>query len=136
MAFKERLKERFLDNVEKLIPDIRQDIKFCEVGTPLTNMFYNDATDGNIFGTEKSASQSYPFSFPMTTEIKNLYMCGANTLAHGISGALFSGMAVSRISLKRSLDDLLSFKNEEIAVYQCEDIESWPERYRKTITER
>ncbi len=136
LEFKDRLKERFLDNIEKLIPDIRQDLKFCEVGTPLTSAFYNDATNGNMFGTEKSPSQTVPFAFPMSTEIKNLYMCGASTLGHGIAGALFSGMAVSRISLKCSLDDLLKFKNEEITVYQCEDIESWPEQYRKTINER
>lgn len=136
VEFKERLKERFLDNIEKLIPDIRQDIKFCELGTPLTSEFYNDATEGNMFGTEKSAFQSYPFSFPMTTEIRNLYMCGASTLGHGIAGALFSGIAVSRISLKCSVNDLLRFKDKEITVYQSEDINTWPSRYHGTIAEK
>ena len=63
-------------------------------------------------------------------------MCGASTLGHGIAGALFSGIAASRISLKCSLNDLLRFKDKEITVYQSEDINTWPSRYRQTIMER
>jgi len=136
LAFKERLKERFLDNIEKLIPDIRQHIKFCEMGTPLTSAFYGNATNGNVFGTEKSILQSGPFAFQLTTEIKNLYMCGASTVGHGVIGALASGLSVSRISLKCGLSDLLKFKDKEITVYQSEDISSWPSRYHQTINEK
>lgn len=136
LAFKERLKNRFLDNIENLIPDIRQHIKFCEMGTPLTNAFYGNSTNGNIFGTEKSILQTGPFAFPLKTEIRNLYMCGASTLGHGVIGALASGLSVSRISLDCKMSDLLRYKDKEITVYQSEDIETWPNRFHKTIREK
>lgn len=132
-AYKQKLMSNYLDLVEELIPDIRQNLKFCEMGTPLTNMFYVNATQGSIYGTEKSISQTGPFSFLPTTEIKNLYLCGQNTLAHGLLGSMLSALVVSRISLKRGNNQLLSFYDKEISVFQAEDIDSWPERYHKRI---
>jgi len=131
-VFKEVLKNKYLGSIEKLIPNIRQSLKFCEMGTPLTTMDYLNCTDGSIFGTEKNMLQTGPFMFLPKTEINNLYLCGASTL-HGIFGATISGLLTSSISLKRSIRELLSHRNKEITVYQSEDIASWPERYHSRI---
>lgn len=132
IEFKEMLKERYLDNIEKLIPDIRGSIKLCEMGTPLTNMSYINCTEGSIFGTEKNIFQTGMFILPPKTEIKNLYICGGSTL-HGIFGASISALFTSKISLKLTTKELLGYKDKEITVYQSEDMASWPEKHHEAI---
>jgi phytoene desaturase len=132
IEFKEKLKNRCLDNLEEYIPGIRDTIRFCEMGTPLTNAHYLNGTDGSIFGTEKNRFQTGPFMIQPKTEIKNLYVCGASTL-HGIFGALTSALFTSKISLKCTTRELLNFKDKEIDIYQSEDINSWPEKYHSQI---
>ena len=45
------------------MPGIRGHIVRQELGTPLTNEFYVNATRGNVYGTEKSFRQTGPFAF-------------------------------------------------------------------------
>src|SRR5690606_22715303 len=55
--FKNRIIEKFLNTVEKLIPPVRQHIVQAELGTPKTNQFYINSTRGNVYGTEKTLRQ-------------------------------------------------------------------------------
>jgi uncharacterized FAD-dependent dehydrogenase len=49
---------------------------------------------------------------PLETEIAGLYHCGQSTAAHGVLGALFTGvMAASKIS-GESVKKILSFSDE------------------------
>ncbi len=132
LQYKEKLLNRYLNNIETFIPGIRESIKYSQMGTPLTNLFYINGTDGSMFGTEKNLFQTGPFMVQPKTEIKNLYICGASTL-HGIFGALTSALFTSKISLKCSTRELLSFKDKEIDIYDSEDIDSWPEQYHEQI---
>ena len=44
--FKERLTEKMINGLERVLPGIRNNIVQKELGTPLTNMFYIDSTNG------------------------------------------------------------------------------------------
>lgn len=126
--FKEKIIRKLMNNVEKIIPGAKQNVVQAELGTPMTNEFYINSTKGNVYGTEKTLNQVGPFSFKNKTEIQNLFMCGASTLSHGVSGATHSGVSTAAIILECNKDDLLvADSNQKIRLYDAEDQETWPD---------
>lgn len=128
LAFKEKVKNKLLNNVEELIPGAKDCIEIAELGTPLTNEYYINCTDGNVYGTEKTLRNVGPLSFKNKSEIKNLYLAGASTLSHGVSGATSSGINAAANILNVHASEVLSTKNDQILrVYDAEDSSTWPE---------
>jgi all-trans-retinol 13,14-reductase len=126
--FKEKVIAKFMNNIEKIIPNAKQHIIQAELGTPKTNEFYVNSTNGNVYGTEKTLNQVGPFSYKNKSEIKNLYLCGASTLSHGVGGATHSGVSTAAIILNCEKDDLLlNDPNQKIRIYDAENPSSWPE---------
>jgi phytoene dehydrogenase-like protein len=124
---KERICEKFLNSMEKLLPGIRQAIVQMELGTPKTNEYYIHSTNGNVYGTEKDFWQTGPFSFRSQSEIKNLFLCGASVLSHGVGGATNSGVQTAARILRRPLKDLLRpMEGQKVRVYDAEDSTHWP----------
>ena len=108
-AFKQHLTDRMLETLEFVIPNLRDHLKLCELGTPLTNDFYVAAHRGNLYGQAKLLSQIGPGAPRIRTEITGLFHCGQSTAAHGVLGALATGViAASKVS-GREIDDLLTF---------------------------
>ncbi len=126
--FKEKVINKLLNNVEKVIPNAKNHIVQAELGTPKTNQFYINSTNGNVYGTEKTLNQVGPFSFKNKTEIENLHLCGACTLSHGVTGATYSGIAAAASILKCTSDDLMvADENQNIRIYDAEDASTWPD---------
>ena len=98
------------------------------MGTPKTNEFYINSTEGNVYGTEKTLSQVGPFSYKNRTEIQNLYLCGASTLSHGVGGATHSGVSAAAAILNCNKEDLLKDdQTQHLRVYEAENSSSWPD---------
>ncbi|MEC8979465.1 MAG: NAD(P)/FAD-dependent oxidoreductase [Candidatus Thermoplasmatota archaeon] len=109
---KQHLTDRMLETVAGVVPGLRDHLVICELGTPLTNVHYVNSYRGNLYATAKSKKQIGIGALPVKTEIGGLYHCGQSTAAHGVLGALFTGvMAANRISEKR-VNDLLAFSDE------------------------
>ena len=83
--------ETLLDRVEKIIPGLRQSIKYMEVGTPITNWRYSRNPAGAIYGTDQSVENTYSNRLDAQTPIPNLFLAGAWTFGGGMSAALLSG---------------------------------------------
>jgi all-trans-retinol 13,14-reductase len=128
LAFKERIIEKFLNTVEKIIPTAKNHIVQAELGTPKTNQFYINSTNGNVYGTEKTLSQVGPFAFKSKTEIANLYLCGASTLSHGVTGATYSGLeTAAKILNCKSTDLIHEDDSQSITIFDAENPDSWSE---------
>lgn len=126
LAFKERIIQKFLNTVEKVIPTAKEHIVQVELGTPKTNNFYINSTRGNAYGTEKTLRQVGPFAYKNKTEIENLYLCGASTLSHGVTGASYSGIETASKILNCSSDDLLiNDETQKITIFDAEDESTW-----------
>jgi len=140
LAFKEKVKNKLLNNVEELIPGAKDCIEIAELGTPLTNQFYINSTDGNVYGTEKTLRNVGPLAFKNKSEIKNLYLAGASTLSHGVSGATSSGINAAANILNVHSSEVLSTKEDQVLrIYDAEDSSTWPEwvhTKRKTKAKR
>jgi phytoene dehydrogenase-like protein len=124
--FKKKIIEKFLNNMEEFIPNLRNHIVQVELGTPKTNQFYINSTNGNVYGTHKTLNQVGPFSYKNKTEIENLFLCGASTLSHGVTGATYSGLATAAQILNCTSDDLLIHDEaQKIKIFDAEDSATW-----------
>ena len=126
--FKEKISAKLMNNLEKIIPGAKQNVVQIELGTPKTNEFYINSTNGNVYGTEKTLNQVGPFSYKNKSEIENLYLCGASTLSHGVAGSTQSGIVAAAGILNCKPEDLLiEDANQKIQIYDAEEPSTWPD---------
>jgi all-trans-retinol 13,14-reductase len=131
---KEIIIQKFLNNIEKVIPGAKQHVVHAELGTPKTNQRYIKATDGNVYGTEKKFNQIGAFSFKCKSEIKNLYLCGASTVSHGVAGAAHSGVEAAAQILQVKAETLMQTDaDQKLRIYDAENADSWPDFIKSKI---
>ncbi|SIS67753.1 Phytoene dehydrogenase-related protein [Zobellia uliginosa] len=134
LDFKELLMQKMINGLEKAIPGISKHIVQKDLGTPLTNKYYVNTTDGNIYGTEKSLKHIGPFAYKAKSEIENLYLCGASILSHGVAGVSHSGVDTAAQILKCDPDELKKPpEDQHIRIYDAEDATDYPEWMLKKI---
>lgn len=132
-AMKEDLAWRMVRGLEKRIPGLGNHIVFFNLGTPLTNEHYLNATRGNLYGIEKTATQVGPWAFSARTIIDGLFLCGASTLSHGVAGVTQSGIEAAKAVLQCRSRDLLIKNDPAPQFFPSEDITQWPEDLQKKI---
>jgi phytoene dehydrogenase-like protein len=116
-ARKRELTDSMLDAAERIVPGLRARVTFCELGTPLTNDFYYATHAGACFGIAKTPRQVGPFAFATRSPVRNLHLCGASTLSHGIAGAAASGLEAARDVLGfRSIEECLSASDGSLII--------------------
>jgi phytoene dehydrogenase-like protein len=130
---KEQITQKMLRAIDARIPGFSDHVVFANLGTPLTNKHYINATRGNLYGIDKRRLQVGPLGFPIKSAIKGLYMVGASTMSHGVAGATGTGLQCASKILGRSVRNLLTQNGPEIKIYPSEDISQWPENLRKRI---
>jgi len=134
---KERLCDKLLNSLEKVVPDIRDHVVQLDLGTPLTNEHYIRSTKGNVYGTAKSFFQTGPFSYNAKTEIRNLYMCGASIMAHGVAGASYSGVKTAALILNCKEEELIKpDESQQVRIYDAEDSTHWPQWLHQKIADK
>lgn len=129
-AMKEELAERMFLALEQRIPGISKHVVFWNLATPLTNEFFINATRGSLYGTSKTPEQVGPGGFNITTPFDGLFLCGASTLSHGISGVTSTGLAAARKVLGVRTRDLLTQNGPPLQIYSSDDSSQWPEELR------
>lgn len=129
-ARKQGLMDQMFGMLDHIVPGIRDNVVFAELGTPLSNVHYVAAHEGHIYGTEKVLSQVGPFGFPVKTPIPGLFSCGASTVGHGVAAATMSGLGAAKNILGCSRDELLDPTGQDLTLLPSEDPGSWPEKWR------
>jgi phytoene desaturase len=133
-TLKERLTEGMLAAIDMRVPGFSDHVVFKELGTPLSNEYYLNATRGNLYGIDKGRFQVGPWAFSNKTEFDGLWLSGASTTAgHGVAGATASGLATARQILGCRYSELLAQNGPELAVYPSEDPTRWPAKLRRRI---
>ncbi|HMT29683.1 MAG TPA: NAD(P)/FAD-dependent oxidoreductase [Bacteroidia bacterium] len=135
--YKETIMNKMMNSLEQVLPGVKQHVVQMELGTPKTNEFYINSTNGNVYGTEKTITQVGPFAFGSKSEIENLFLCGASTLSHGVGGATHSGVATAANILGCRSDELLiADNNQKIRIYDAEDSSTWPDWVNQKIEDK
>jgi all-trans-retinol 13,14-reductase len=137
LKIKQRLREKLMNTFKRILPAIHKNINHMELGTPITNEFYINATKGNVYGTEKGFMQTGPFSYKAKTEIENLYMCGASIMSHGVAGASYSGVKTAAEVLGCSEEDLIKKdESQDLRIYDAEDSSQWPDWIHQRMADK
>jgi len=130
-ALKEALTAKMLAVLDEIVPGLSRHVVFAELGTPLTNEHYVEATGGALYGTEKRLGQLGPFAYAPAGLVKDLYHCGASTMSgHGIMGATLSGLDVARAVLHTSNEAILSQRGPTVRLLAAEDPSTWTDAPR------
>ena len=132
LDFKELLTNKMVRTLNQVLPGIQEHITHKELATPLTNKYYINATEGNVYGTNKNLKQIGPFAFKPKSEIENLYLCGASILSHGVAGASFSGVATAAVILGKRQEELLKHdSSQNLTIYNAEDTSTYKHLLKK-----
>lgn len=127
LQLKELLTEKMIKTLEKVLPNVREHIVHKELGTPITNEYYIKTTNGSVYGTEKKLTQIGPFAYKAKSEIKNLYLCGASIVSHGVAGAGYSGLQTAGEILNLKQKELLKTDIEQtITILEAENNADYP----------
>ncbi len=93
----------FLKRIDKLIPNLSDNIEFTELATPMTMKRYTKNPQGAIYGFSNIASQSGINRFSNETPINGLYIAGAYTYpGPGFFSCILSGTNAAKLVLKNS----------------------------------
>jgi all-trans-retinol 13,14-reductase len=134
---KRELGEEMLGAAENVIPGLRRNLKFLEVGTPLTNDFFCETYRGASYGTAKTPFQLGPFSFSQRGPVEDLHLCGASTISHGVAGASMSGLVAAQHVLGRATaEELLGPLDGSLRVYPADRPEEWLDQERTAPARR
>ncbi len=89
---KEKIANILVNRLEKIVPNIREQIEYVEVATPKTNEKYTLNPEGTPYGYAQISSQSGNNRLPNKSSIKDLYFASAwVNPGGGFSGAIISG---------------------------------------------
>lgn len=131
-ALKRELTDRMLVAAENVIPDLRRRLVFANLGTPLTNDHYCATPQGAVYGTAKTPWQVGPFSFSARGPVRNLLLCGASVISHGVGGAAASGLIAAGHVLGQEPGDLLAPEDGSIRLEPADEVRP-PRRRRAAV---
>ncbi len=89
---KELAAQTLIGRLDKLIPGIKDEIEYYEVGTPTTIRRYTLNPDGTAYGYAQIPSQTGRKRVKIKSPIRNLFFASAwSEPGHGFTGAILSG---------------------------------------------
>lgn len=84
--FKAKKAAKFLEEVEKKFPGIKDCIQSVHTSTPLSYRDYIGGDGGNMYGYVKDSNNPMKTLIPSKTKIENLYLTGQSINIHGVLG--------------------------------------------------
>ncbi len=92
----------YIEKLDKLIPGIKDQIEYYEVGTPKTIERYTLNPNGTAYGFSQIPSQASIRRFGQKSPVENLYFASAWTMpGGGFTGAMLSGWFCAEEILKK-----------------------------------
>ena len=97
--FKAQKEEKFIAELEKKFPNIRDCIEAVYSSTPLSYRDYIGSNRGSMYGYVKDANNSLKSFVSARTKIRNLFFTGQSLNMHGILGVTISGVVTCSMIL-------------------------------------
>ncbi|MGL1888835.1 MAG: NAD(P)/FAD-dependent oxidoreductase [Reichenbachiella sp.] len=90
-AMKDQFKTTMLEELYRLLPQIKGHVAYSEVSTPLSTSYFTSHAKGEIYGLEHTPNR-FRLNLRPETKIKGLRMVGQDVTVVGVAGALMSGL--------------------------------------------
>ena len=84
--FKKEKAEKLIDELEKKMPGLRENMEAYYTSTPLTNRDYIGTKDGALYGIKKDYTNPMKSFISPKTKVPNLLLTGQNLNMHGVLG--------------------------------------------------
>lgn len=110
--FKKLKTEKFLAEVEKKFPGIRDCIQSVHTSTPLSYRDYIGGQNGNLYGYVKDSNSPMKTYISAKTKLDNLYLTGQSINMHGVLGVTIGAVVTCSEILGK--DYLISKINKEL----------------------
>lgn len=91
-ALKQQFSERLLEHLYRHFPQLRGQIDYCELSTPLSTRYFCAYRRGEIYGLDHDPSRFEQDWLRPKTRIKGLYLTGQDIMSCGVAGAMFAGV--------------------------------------------
>ncbi|MCX2796214.1 NAD(P)/FAD-dependent oxidoreductase [Microbulbifer thermotolerans] len=95
-ALKEKFSQRLLEHLYKHFPQLRGQIDYCELSTPLSTDYFCCYSRGEIYGLEHDPARFKESWLRPQTRIKGLYLTGQDILICGVTGAMIGGVVTAQ----------------------------------------
>lgn len=100
---KATLTERLQRELEKVVPQVRGKIDYCELSTPLSTRSFVNHQRGEIYGLAHVPQRFRLRCLGPRTPVPGLYLTGADVTAAGVAGAMMGGVVSASAILRRNL---------------------------------
>jgi phytoene dehydrogenase-like protein len=99
---KEYFTERLLECLYEKLPQLRGEVDYCELSTPLSTDFFCAYKQGEMYGLNHDPQRFDQAWLRPKTRVKGLYLTGQDVLSCGVGGAMFGGFlsALSVLGLR------------------------------------
>ncbi|MFC6633465.1 phytoene desaturase family protein [Microbulbifer taiwanensis] len=95
-ALKEKYSQRLLEHLYKHFPQLRGQIDYCELSTPLSTDYFCSYPRGEIYGLDHDPNRfEQPWLRPQS-RIKGLYLTGQDIMSCGVAGAMIGGVVTAQ----------------------------------------
>ena len=111
-AFKKEKIEKFLVEVEKKFPGIRDCIQSVHTSTPLSYRDFIGGQNGNLYGYVKDSNNPMTTYLAPKTKLDNLYLTGQSINMHGVLGVTIGAVVTCSEILGK--DYLINKINKEL----------------------
>lgn len=102
-AFKNQLKLRLQQELERAVPSIAGKIDHAELSTPLTTRHFMNYQHGEAYGLAATPERLCSRALTPHTPIRNLYLTGQDVASLGVTGAMMGGVMAASTILRRNL---------------------------------
>jgi all-trans-retinol 13,14-reductase len=102
-TFKASLTERLLAEFAVHAPEASRRVTCAELSTPLSTLHFTGMPRGAIYGTNPTPARFESRAMGPRTQIRGLYLTGADACSLGVTGALFGGIMAASAILGRNL---------------------------------
>lgn len=103
LELKKRLSDKLLKKLFEVLPQVKDQVEYAELSTPLSTQHFMSYGQGEIYGLEHTPDRFRLRWLRPKTKIKGLYLTGQDIVSVGVGGALYSGVLASSVVLNKSV---------------------------------
>jgi all-trans-retinol 13,14-reductase len=100
---KQQFTARFLDELERQVPQVAGHIDHAELSSPVTTRHFMNYEKGEIYGIAATPARYALRTLGARTPIRNLYLTGQDVASLGVVGALYGGVISASVALGKNL---------------------------------
>ena len=91
-SFKEELGERLMQHLYDKLPQLKDNVDYWEVSTPLSTEWFAGYRRGELYGLDHTSQRLQQRWLGPRTRIPGLWLTGQDVLTCGVSGAMMAGL--------------------------------------------